>query len=132
MNIVDALKLTKSRRRSESDLIIIDFDNIDKRNVKYLPLLFDDDVLIVLPPLSVGVPSAYECTMDGMDKMCDGHSWCTTKITNIQNDFGLSFRRFYCVGHLQCINKYCDYHMELSFVSQWKNFPKYLFMSCGS
>ena len=47
--------------------------------------------------------------MDGMDKMCDGHPWCTTKITNIQNDFGLSFLRSTREGHLQCHNDYCDY-----------------------
>ena len=47
--------------------------------------------------------------MDDMDKMCDEHLWCTTKTTNIQNDFGLSFRRSSCAGHLQCTNKYCDY-----------------------
>ena len=41
--------------------------------------------------------------------MCDGHPWCTTKSTNIQNDFGLSFRRYTCAGHVQCPNVYCDY-----------------------
>ena len=34
---------------------------------------------------------------------------CTTKTTIIQNDFGLSFRRSSCTGHLQCTNTYCDY-----------------------
>ena len=47
--------------------------------------------------------------MDGMDKMYDGHPWCTTKITNIQNDFGLFFRRSTCTGHLQCPDDYCNY-----------------------
>ena len=47
--------------------------------------------------------------MDGMDKMCDGHSWCTTKTMNIQNDFELFFRRSTCAYHLQCPNDYCDY-----------------------
>ena len=45
LNIVDALKLTKSRRRSKLDNTKIDFDNIDVRDVKYLPSSFDDDVL---------------------------------------------------------------------------------------
>ena len=47
--------------------------------------------------------------MVGMDKMCDGHPWCTTKTTNIQNDFGLTFRRSTCAGYLQCSNDFCDY-----------------------
>jgi hypothetical protein len=55
------------------------------------------------------VPSTYGRSMDDIDKMCDGHPWSTTKTTNIQNDFGLSFRRSTCVGHFQCPNDYCDY-----------------------
>ena len=47
--------------------------------------------------------------MDGMDKMCNGHPWYTTKIINIQNDFALTFRRSTCEGHLQCSNDFCDY-----------------------
>ena len=35
--------------------------------------------------------------------------WCTIKTTNIQNDFGLSFRWSTYAGHLQCPNDYCDY-----------------------
>jgi hypothetical protein len=88
-NIVDALKMTKSRRRSKSDLTAIDFDSIDVREVKYLPPSFDGDVIFILPLIFVDVSSTYGRSMDGMDKMCDGHPWCTTKTTNIQNDFGL-------------------------------------------
>ena len=43
------------------------------RNVKYLSSLFDGDILFILPPVPLGVPSAYSRSMDGMDKMCDGH-----------------------------------------------------------
>ena len=39
-NIIDALKLTKSRRISNSDLTTIDFDSIDVCDVRYLPLFF--------------------------------------------------------------------------------------------
>ena len=91
LTIIDALKFTKSRKRSKSDLTTIDFENIMVRDVKYLPSSFDGDILFVLPLVPLGVPSAYGRSMDGMDKMCDGHPWCTTKTTNIQNDFGLSF-----------------------------------------
>jgi hypothetical protein len=65
--------------------------------------------LFLLPPVALKAPTTYGRSMDGMDKMCDGHPWCTTKTTNIQNDFGLSFRRSTCAGHLQCQNDYCDY-----------------------
>ena len=61
------------------------------RDVKYLPSLFDDDILFILPFMPLGVSSAYDRSMDGIDNMCDGHPSYTTKTTNIQNDFGLSF-----------------------------------------
>lgn len=70
---------------------------------------FDDDVLFVMPPMALGVPNAYGCSMDGMDKMCNGHPWCTAKTINIHNNFGLSFQRSTCAGHLQCHNDCCDY-----------------------
>ena len=46
----------------------------------------------MLPPVAMGVPSAYEHFMNGIKKMCNGHPWCTTKTTTIQNDFGFTFR----------------------------------------
>ena len=109
LTIADALKLTKSRKISKSDLTSIDSDNIDVRDVKYLPSSFNGDILFLLPPVALRVLSTYGHSMNGMDKMCDGHPWCTTKITNIQNDLGLSFRRSTCACHLQCPNNYCDY-----------------------
>jgi hypothetical protein len=78
-NIVDTLKMTKSRRRSKSDLTAIGFDSIDVREVKYLSPSFDGDVIFILPPINVDVYSTYGRSMDVMDKMCDGHLWCTTK-----------------------------------------------------
>ena len=108
-SIVDTLKLTKSKKRSKSNPASIDFDNIDVHDVKYLPSSFDGEILLILPPVPFGVPSTYSRSMDGMDKMCDGHPWCTTKTTNIQNNFGLSFRRPTCADHLQCQNDHCNY-----------------------
>ena len=58
---------------SKSNLTAIDFENIIVRDVKYLPSFFDGDILFVLPLVSLGVPSAYGHSMDGMDKMCDSH-----------------------------------------------------------
>ena len=107
--IVDALKQTKSRKRSESNLESIDFNSIEVRDLKYLPSSFDGDILFVLPSVSFGVPSAYGRSMDGMDKMCDRYLWCTAKTTNTQNDFGLTFRRSTCACHFQCSNDFCDY-----------------------
>ena len=89
--IIDALKFTKSRKMSKSDLTIIDFENIMICDVKCLPSSFDGDILFILSPMPLGVPSGYGRSMDGIDKMCNGHPWCTTKTTNIQKDFGLFF-----------------------------------------
>lgn len=47
--------------------------------------------------------------MDGMDNIHDGHAWCSTKTTNIQNDFGLSFKQSSCSRYLECPNELCDY-----------------------
>ena len=68
-NNVDALKITKSRRRSKSNLTAIDFDTINVRDVKYLPPSFDGDVIFILPPIAVDVSNTYGRSMDGMDKM---------------------------------------------------------------
>ena len=70
-----ALKLTKYRKMSKSNLIAIDFENIVVRNVKYLPSSFDGDILFVLPLVPLGVPNTYGHSMDGMNKMCDGRPW---------------------------------------------------------
>ena len=90
-NIVDALKMTKSRKKSKSDLNAIDSDGIDVRDVKYLPPSFDGDVIFISPPMNVDESSTYGRSMDDMDKMCDGHPWYTTKTTNIQNKILDSF-----------------------------------------
>lgn len=72
MNIVDALKQTKSKKESKPDFASIDFDSIEVRYVKYLPFFYGD-VLFVLPPVPFGVPNAYGRSIDGMDNLCDGH-----------------------------------------------------------
>jgi hypothetical protein len=83
VHILEALKITKCRRRSKSDLTNIDFDSIVIEDVKYLPSSFNGDVLFILPPVKTGIPDAYGKAMDGMDKIYDGHAWCRTKTTNI-------------------------------------------------
>lgn len=91
LNIIDVLKLIKSRRRSKSDLAIIDFDSINVHDVKYwiyYYYYYYDNVLFVLTILSMGVPSTYGHFVDEMDKIYDGHLWCTTRSTNIQKIIG--------------------------------------------
>jgi hypothetical protein len=75
LTMVDALKLRKSRKTSKSDLASIDFDSIDVRDVKYLPSSLNGDVLFLLPLVALKAPSTYGRSMEGMDKMCDGHPW---------------------------------------------------------
>ena len=50
LTIIDALKFTKCRKMSKSDITAIDFENIVVRDVKYLPSSFDGDILFALPP----------------------------------------------------------------------------------
>ena len=59
MTIVEALKLTKFKKRSRCNLANIKFDTIEIRDVKNLPTSFDGDILFVLPHIALGVPSAY-------------------------------------------------------------------------
>lgn len=99
LNIVDALKLRKSRRGYKSNLMI-DFDSIDVCDVKHLASSLYDDVLFIFPPLTIGVCSAYGRSMDDIGKMCDKHPWYTTKKTNIQNDFGGFFKQFFYASRL--------------------------------
>lgn len=33
--------------------------------------------LLMLPLVCMGIPSAYGRSIDGMDKMCNEHPWCT-------------------------------------------------------
>ena len=49
LTIIDALKLTKSRKIPKPNFSSIDFDNIDVRYVKYLPSSLNDDVLFLFP-----------------------------------------------------------------------------------
>ena len=109
LSIIDTFKFTKYRKKSRSDITVVGFKNIFLHKVKYLPFSFNGDNLFVLFHVPFGVPSAYGRSMDGMDKMCNGHPWCTTKTMKIKNNFGLSFRQSTCAGHFQCHNDHCDY-----------------------
>lgn len=116
LDIVEAFKLTLfvkififKKKRFEFYLTTIDFDNFDVCEVKYLMSSFDSDIMFVLPLMTMRIPIVYGHSIHVMDKMCNGHPWCATKTTNIQNNFGFSLRPSSCVGHVQCQNDYCDY-----------------------
>jgi hypothetical protein len=96
-------------RGSKNELKLVNFDKIRYEKVKYIPPTFDGEVVFELPPPSTSSTSSIGKHMDGMDKKYDGHTWCRTKTSNIRNDWGLTFRRATCVGHLQCQNKDCDF-----------------------
>lgn len=55
--LVEALKLTKSRKRSQYDLAIVDFYTIELQGFKHLPLSFDNDIL--LHRMALEIPSVY-------------------------------------------------------------------------
>ena len=107
LTIIDALKFTKYRKMLKSYFTAIDFENTVVCQCQLLPYFFDGDILFVYVLVPLGVPSAYDRSMGGKDKMCDGHPWCTTKTTNIKIDFGLSFRQSIRGNHLQCQNDHC-------------------------
>lgn len=49
LNIVEAFKLTKFRKRSKLDLATIDFENLEVCDVKYLSPSFDNDICLCFP-----------------------------------------------------------------------------------
>lgn len=108
-SILFAIRNTASRKGSRSELSRIDFDSIDHEQVKYLPPTYDGEKIFELPPLPEGIPTQFGGSMDGMSKQYDGHTWCKTITTNIKNEFGLTYRRSSCTGHLECPNQSCDY-----------------------
>lgn len=57
-----------------------------------------------------GILDAYDRPIDGMDKIYSDHTWCKSKTTNIQNEFGMILYRFRRNGHLQCLNCLCEQH----------------------
>jgi len=66
-----------------------------------LEIAFDGDVLFLLPPIFLTIHKLSQ--MQGMDKKYDGHAWCKVITTNIKNNFGFSFKKAHCLGHLCCV-----------------------------
>ena len=69
--------LQSEEKKSKSHLASIDFNNIDVRDVKYLPYFLNGNILFSCPMWHL----EYQVCMVAkwsMDKMCDSHPWCTT------------------------------------------------------
>ena len=108
-SIIELIKRTAGRMGSRSEILSIDFGNIEHVEVKYLPASYDGDKIFELPPLLENIPTTFSGDMDGMEKQYDDHTWCKTMTTNVKNDYGLKFWKSACTGHLQCPNGNCDY-----------------------
>lgn len=59
---------------------------------------FDGNILFELPPLSIN----FTMIMQGMDRKHNGRPWCVMKISNIKNDYALTFTQATYAGHLHC------------------------------
>ena len=108
-SILAHVRRTCNRKGSRSELARINFDSLELNQVKYLPPKYDGDMIFELPPIPEEIPTQFGGGLDGMSKQYDGHAWCRTMTTNIKNDFGLTYRKSTCTGHLQCPNPTCDY-----------------------
>ncbi len=78
------------------------YNKIPFQKVQFLPTTFDGNVLFELP--HVFSTTHRPSQMQGMDRKYDGHVWCKVITINIKNNFGLSFKKVHCLGHLQCLH----------------------------
>jgi hypothetical protein len=100
-SIVSCLCVMVLPRQTLNKLQNLDYDNILLQKVEFLPITFDGDVLfeLSLKLLTIHNPSQ----MQAIDKKHDGHVWCKLVTTNINNSFGLNFRKVHRLGHLWCV-----------------------------
>ncbi len=92
---------------ASNELHNLDYNNITIQAVSFLPMTFYDDILFRMPPLfPINLSSLH---MQGMDKKYDDHAWSKVITTNIKNNFGFSFKKVHCLGHLWCVETNCDY-----------------------
>jgi hypothetical protein len=109
VSIVPLLKKLVGMPGRKNILKKIDYSVIRHECVDYLPAVFDGAVIFELSPTGHTAARLQAKSMQEMDKRYDGHVWTKTIITNITNEFGLSFWSSACVGHLRCNNKECEY-----------------------
>jgi hypothetical protein len=94
-------------RHAFNELHNLDYHKITIQTISFFPTTFNGDILFELPPLFPNNPSSIQ--MQGMAKNYDGHTWSKVITTNNKNNFGLSFRKACCLGHLHCVKIDCDY-----------------------
>jgi hypothetical protein len=105
-SIIDCLHTISVIRHASNELRNLDYNKITILIVSILPTTFNNDIIFKLPPLSPSNPSS--TYMQGMDKKYDGHAWSKVITTNIKNNFGLSFKKVRCLGHLRCVMMHYD------------------------
>jgi hypothetical protein len=69
MIVLEALKISLSKKQSKYDVSTISYNRIHIQEIKYLPFIFYGNIIFILPPQLVGVPSAYDHGMDDMGKL---------------------------------------------------------------
>jgi hypothetical protein len=87
-----------------NQLASIDYDKIAYNKVQHLPPSYNGTIFFELLPSHVSA-STSKNTIDGMDKLFNGHTWCHTITSNIHNSQGLIFRKSSSVGQLVCNNQ---------------------------
>ncbi len=97
---MDYLRAMSLAAHASSKLKDLNYDKFPIEIVCCIPTTFNGDVLFEFSPIVS--PSSHYKQMQGMDMKHDGHARCKVKITNIKNDFNLTFQKIRCLGHLQC------------------------------
>jgi hypothetical protein len=71
LSVVDSLRRIRASKGVRNVFKTLDFDTLGIQRVKFLPLMFNGDVLFELPPVDTSGPFHM---MHGMDKHHDGHA----------------------------------------------------------
>ena len=84
-SIIDLLRTLKSRSGSRSELSTLNYNNIEIQQVKFLPQVFNGDIIFEMPLFSKpsGGGKTWAGALEGMDRRHDGHAWTTTYTSNI-------------------------------------------------
>jgi hypothetical protein len=91
LSVVHYFKLMFFAPHATFELKEVSFDTFRIKNVPCIPTTFDGDVLFELPPIN-NLDDHFG-QMEGMDRKYDDHFWCKVKMTNIKNDFNLTFHK---------------------------------------
>jgi hypothetical protein len=120
LSSVDSLKRLRASKGTRNFFKVLDFDSLEIQRVKFLPPIFNGNVLFELPLVDMSGPFHM---MHGMDKRHDGHVWTKTVTSNIKSDKSLTFRRSSSIGHFRCENQDCKYTSRIhrtSPVNEWE------------